>query len=53
MTTESAGSRLRSALTEEQPLQVVGAVNAYTAIMSERVSYRAIYLSGAGVANAS
>jgi len=53
MTTESAGSRFRKALAEEQPLQVVGTVNAYTAIMAERVAYRAIYLSGAGVANAS
>lgn len=53
MTTESAGSRFRKALAEEQPLQVVGTVNAYTAIMAERVAYRAIYLSGAAVANAS
>ncbi len=53
MTTESAGSRFRKALAEEQPLQVVGTVNAYAAIMAERVAYRAIYLSGAGVANAS
>jgi methylisocitrate lyase len=53
MTIESAGSRFRKALGEEQPLQVVGTVNAYSAIMAERVAYRAIYLSGAGVANAS
>lgn len=53
MTTESAGSRFRKALAEEQPLQVVGTVNAYAAIMAERVAYRAIYLSGAAVANAS
>ena len=53
MTIESAGSRFRKALAEEQPLQVVGTVNAYSAIMAERVAYRAIYLSGAGVANAS
>ncbi len=53
MTIESAGSRFRKALAEEQPLQVIGTVNAYSAIMAERVAYRAIYLSGAGVANAS
>lgn len=53
MTIESAGSRFRKALADEQPLQVVGTVNAYSAIMAERVAYRAIYLSGAGVANAS
>ncbi|WP_220446522.1 methylisocitrate lyase [Paenibacillus piri] len=47
------GSRLWEALQTEQPLQVVGAINAYTAMMAERVGYRAIYLSGGGVANAS
>ena len=50
---ESAGGRLQRALKEEAPLQVVGTINAYTAIMAESVGYRAIYLSGAGVANAS
>ncbi len=49
----SAGRRLRDALTTEHPLQIVGAINAYTAMLAERVGYRAIYLSGAGVANAS
>ncbi len=49
----TAGSALRQALTLENPLQIVGAVNAYTAMMAERVGYRAVYLSGAGVANAS
>jgi methylisocitrate lyase len=44
------GARLRRAVTEERPLQVVGAVNAYHAIMAERVGYRALYLSGGGVA---
>ncbi|MGB1343543.1 MAG: methylisocitrate lyase [Pseudomonadales bacterium] len=50
---KSAGKRLQLALEEESPLQVVGTINAYTAIMAESVGYRAIYLSGAGVANAS
>ncbi len=47
------GARLRRAVEEEHPLQVVGAVNAYHAIMAERVGYRALYLSGGGVAAAS
>ena len=38
---------------EERPLQVVGTINAYSAMLAERVGYKAIYLSGAGVANAS
>ncbi|WOX05499.1 methylisocitrate lyase [Microbulbifer pacificus] len=50
---ESAGARFRLALKENQPLQVVGTINAYTAIMAERIGHQAIYLSGAGVANAS
>src|SRR5262245_66621603 len=49
----TAGARMRAALEAEKPLQVVGAINAYAAMMAERVGYRAIYLSGAGVANAS
>ena len=49
----SAGARFRTALDAEQPLQVVGTINAYTALLAERAGYRAIYLSGAGVANAS
>ncbi len=49
----SPGARLRAALKTERPLQVVGAVNAYCALLAERAGYRAIYLSGAGVANAS
>src|SRR4029077_13446141 len=44
------GSRLRQALKEEQPLQVVGTICAYHALMAKRVGYRAIYLSGGGVA---
>jgi methylisocitrate lyase len=47
------GANLRQALTEENPLQIVGTINAYTALLAQRVGYRAIYLSGAGVANAS
>ncbi|MFP4161197.1 MAG: methylisocitrate lyase [Ectothiorhodospira sp.] len=44
------GARLRRAVEEEQPLQVVGAINAYHALMAEHVGYRALYLSGGGVA---
>lgn len=47
----TAGERLRAALEQEQPLQVVGAVNAYQALLAERAGFRALYLSGAGVAN--
>jgi len=46
----SPGARFRAALEVERPLQVVGAINAYHARMAERVGYRAIYLSGGGVA---
>ena len=53
MTNLSAGARLRAAVAAEQPLQVVGAVNAYSALLAERSGFRALYLSGAGVANAS
>ena len=49
----SAGTRFRDALGEENPLQIVGVINAYAAIMADKVGYRALYLSGAGVANAS
>lgn len=49
----SAGARLWAAMKEEQPLQAVGTINAYAAIMAERVGFRALYISGAGVANAS
>ncbi len=49
----SPGARLRAALTVERPLQVVGVVNAYCAMLAERAGFRALYLSGAGVANAS
>ena len=53
MTTPSAGTRFSQALATENPLQIVGAINAYAAIMAERVGHKAIYLSGGGVANAS
>ena len=46
----SAGKRFRQALAEEKPLQVVGAICAYHALMAKRVGYKAIYLSGGGVA---
>jgi methylisocitrate lyase len=46
----SAGARFRAALAAERPLQVIGTINAYHALMAQRVGYRAIYLSGGGVA---
>jgi len=49
----SAGQRLRDALDAEQPLQMVGTINAYCAMLAEQAGFKAIYLSGAGVANAS
>ena len=52
-TSTTAGARFRKALAEEKPLQIMGTINAYCAMMAERVGYRAIYLSGGGVANAS
>ena len=50
---ESAGARLRAAVKEEKPLQVVGTINAYSALLAQQSGFRALYLSGAGVANAS
>ncbi|MFC0445041.1 methylisocitrate lyase [Pseudidiomarina halophila] len=49
----SAGAKLRQAIQDENPLQIVGTINAYTAMMAEKVGHKALYLSGAGVANAS
>ncbi len=49
----SAGSRFRDALSQEKPLQIAGTINAHHALMAKRVGYRAIYLSGGGVAAAS
>ena len=51
--TTTPGQRFRDAVAEEKPLQVVGAINAYAALMAEQTGYRALYLSGGGVANAS
>jgi methylisocitrate lyase len=51
--TVTAGARLRAAVDAERPLQVVGTINAYSALLAQRAGFRAIYLSGAGVANAS
>ena len=53
MSPASAGARLRAALAQERPLQVVGTINAYSALLAGRAGFRAVYLSGAGVANAS
>lgn len=49
----TAGQNFRDALAAEKPLQVVGTINAYSAMLAESVGYKAIYLSGGGVANAS
>jgi methylisocitrate lyase len=46
----SAGARFREALKQERPLQIIGTICAYHALMAKRVGYRAIYLSGGGVA---
>ena len=57
MTSISAGKRFRDAISEQkannQPLQIVGTINPYTAMMATQVGHKAIYLSGGGVANAS
>ena len=53
MTLSTSGSRFRAALAAERPLQIAGAINAYAAMLAERAGFRALYLSGAGVANAS
>jgi methylisocitrate lyase len=53
MSTLSPGARLRAAVEAERPLQLVGAVNAFSALLAERSGFKALYLSGAGVANAS
>ncbi len=51
MNCNTAGQRFRKAIAEEHPLQIMGTVNAYAAMMATQVGYRAVYLSGAGVAN--
>lgn len=50
MTAQTPGARFRAALKEEKPLQIVGTINANHALMAKQVGYRAIYLSGGGVA---
>ena len=49
----TAGARFRAALVNHHPLPVVGTINAYSATMAQKIGHQAIYLSGAGVANAS
>jgi methylisocitrate lyase len=49
----SPGARFRQALTAERPLQIAGVINAYAAILASDAGFKALYLSGAGVANAS
>src|SRR5512134_156995 len=51
--TISPGARFRAAVKEEKPLQVVGAINAYAARLAERTGFRALYVSGGGVAASS
>ncbi|MGI9131090.1 MAG: methylisocitrate lyase [Candidatus Nanopelagicaceae bacterium] len=50
MSQTSAGARFRKALTDESPLQVIGAINANHALLAKRAGFKAIYLSGGGVA---
>jgi methylisocitrate lyase len=47
------GARLRAALESERPLQIVGTINAYAALLARSAGFKAVYVSGAGVANAS
>jgi methylisocitrate lyase len=50
---DSAGARLRRAMQAEKPLQLPGAINAYAAMQAQRAGFKALYVSGAGIANAS
>src|SRR6478752_1128286 len=50
MTSLSAGARFRAALAAERPLQIPGAICAYHALLAQRTGFKAIYLSGGGVA---
>ncbi|MEO1977408.1 MAG: hypothetical protein ABGX15_14815, partial [Paracoccaceae bacterium] len=52
MTRLTPGARFRAALEAHRPLPIVGTINAYTALMADKVGHPAIYLSGGGVANA-
>lgn len=47
------GTKLRNAMEKEKPLQIVGTINAYVAMMAQRTGFQALYLSGAGVSNSS
>ena len=49
----SAGKRFRNALSANKPLQIVGTINAYTALMATKIGHSAIYISGGACANAS
>lgn len=49
----SPGTKFRQAIQQENPLQIVGTINAFTALQAEQAGFNSIYLSGAGVANAS
>lgn len=49
-TVTSAGARFRQALVQEKPLQIIGAINAYHALLATQTGYKALYLSGGGVA---
>ncbi|MHB0776389.1 methylisocitrate lyase [Halomonas sp. WWR20] len=53
MSDRTPGGRFRAALEAHHPLPIVGTINAYTALMAEKVGHHAVYLSGGGVANAS
>jgi len=53
MYSSSPGLKFRQALYEEMPLQVVGVINPYIAIMAKQAGFHALYLSGAGVAHSS
>ncbi len=49
----TSGARFRAALAAERPLQIAGTINAYSALLAQRAGFQALYLSGAGIANAS
>lgn len=51
--TQNPGQKFRDAIASEKPLQIAGAINAYCALLAQRAGFKALYLSGAGVANAS
>ena len=51
--TNSAGKKFRQAIVEEKPLQIAGAATAFSALLAQQAGFKAIYLSGAGVANSS